>query len=149
MQPHSLSTLTLTNAKTPAQRKAEAGWAGRHGKFEKGTVLPETQVQACPRVKVADLPEGFLKKSHIEHLEHNQQIASCCRNPENHEVAAFKSHPDETLPDLYIFYCMENHPPVFVEIDGKLVDVSPPYPWREHRFFCVGMTDERPSWDAG
>jgi hypothetical protein len=128
MTPHSLGTIALNTAKTPAQRKAEAGWAGRHGKFEKGAVLPETQVQACPRVKVADLPEGFLKQNHIEHLERNQQIASCCRHPENHEVEALKSHPDEPAPDIYVFHC---------------------HCGKKHRFFCVGLHDERPYWDAG
>jgi hypothetical protein len=29
------------------------------------------------------------------------------------------------------------------------VDVSPPYHWREHRFFCVGVGDKRPHWAAG
>lgn len=127
MTPHSLSTITLTNQKTPAQKSAERGWAGRHGKFAKGAVLPETQVAACPRVKVADLPEGFLKQNHIERLEQNQQIASCCRHPENHEVEARKSHPDEAAPDIYIFHCS----------CGK-----------KHRFFCVGMHDVRPMWQA-
>lgn len=135
MKPHSLATVNISNAKTPAQKKAEAGWAGRHGylpgqdlPWKKGDVLPATQVAACPRVKVADLPEGFLKQSHIEKLEQNQLIASCCRHPENHEVEARKSHPDEPAPDIYIFHCDKCQ--------------------RKHRFFCVGMTDERPMWDA-
>ena len=128
MQPHSLGTITLNTAKTPAQRKAESGWAGRHSKFEKGAVLPETRVLACPRVPVAELPEGFLKQSHIEHLEQNQKIASCCRHPEHHEVEAHKSHPDEPAPDIYTFHCQ----------CGK-----------KHRFFCVGLSDERPYWSAG
>lgn len=128
MQPHSLGSVSLTNAKTPAQKAAEAGWAGRHGShWPKGTVLPETRVLACPKVKVADLPEGFLKQSHIDHLEQNQMIASCCRHPENHEVEAHKSHPAEQLPDIYVFHCT----------CGK-----------KHRFFCVGQTDTRPVWDA-
>lgn len=95
--------------------------------WPKGKVLPETQVQACPKVKVADLPEGFLKKKHIEHLEQNQKIASCCRHPENHEVEAFKSHPEEKAPDVYVFHCT----------CGK-----------KHRFLCVGLEDERPMWSA-
>ena len=126
-KPHSLSTISLTDAKTPAQRKAEAGWIGRHGVVSKGMVLPETQVVACPRVKVADLPEGHLKQSHIDHLERNQKIASCCRHPENHEVEALKSHPEEVAPDIYVFHCK----------CGK-----------KHRFFCVGRTGERPMWQA-
>ncbi len=129
MQPHSLGTIRLNNAKTPAQKSQEGGWATRHGThWQKGAALPETQVRACPRVKVADLPEGFLKQSHIEALEHNQQIASCCRHPENHEVEALKTHPDEKSPDVYVFHCTCG---------------------RKHRFLCVGQTDERPYWDAG
>lgn len=128
MKPHSLATVTLSNQKTPAQKKADGGWAARHGtRWPKGTVLPETQAPACPRVKVADLPEGHLKPAHIAHLEQNQMIASCCRHPENHEVEARKSHPDEPLPDIYVFHCT----------CGK-----------QHRFFCVGMTDTRPMWEA-
>lgn len=127
MQPQSLGTINLSNTKTPAQKLAEGGWAARHGKFEKGAILPETQVRACPRVKVADLPEGFLKQNHIEAMEHNQQIASCCRHPENHEVEALKTHPDEKAPDIYVFHCRCG---------------------RKHRFLCVGVTDERPYWDA-
>lgn len=126
--PHSLATITLTKGTTPAQKKAAGGWAARHAPFKKGDVLPETQVAACPRVKVADLPEGHLKKSHIEHLEQNQLLKSCCRHPENHEVEARKSHPDEGAPDIYIFHCTCG---------------------RKHRFFCVGETDVRPTWDAG
>lgn len=127
-QPHSLGTITISKAKTPAQRKAEQGWAGRHGyHWPKGTVLPETQVPACPRVRVADLPEGFLKQNHIEGLERNQKIASCCRHPENHEVEALRSHPDEPAPDIYVFHCQ----------CGK-----------KHRFLCAGATDERPEWKA-
>lgn len=129
MIPHSLAAINLNNTKTPAQRRAEGGWAARHGKFSKGANLPETQIPSCPRVKVADLPEGHLKQNHIDHLEQNQQIKSCCRHPENHEVEALKSHPDELAPDIYVFYC---------------------HCGKKHRFLCVGATDDkRPTWDAG
>lgn len=134
MKPHSLGTISISDAKTPAQLKAEAGWAGRHGylpgrpvPWKKGDKLPETQVPACPKVKVADLPEGHLKANHIAALEQNQKIASCCRHPENHEVEARKTHPEEQAPDIYIFHCT----------CGK-----------QHRFLCVGKTDTRPVWDA-
>jgi hypothetical protein len=125
--PHSLATIELGDQRTPAQKRAALGWVGRHGTYAKGAALPETQVQACPRVKVADLPEGFLKQNHIEALEQNQMISSCCRHPENHDVEALKSHPDEVAPDIYVFHCT----------CGK-----------RHRFFCVGMHDKRPSWAA-
>ncbi len=126
--PNSLGIISITDAQTPAQKLASAGWAGRHGLYwERGAVLPETQVPACPRVKVADLPEGHLPKKYIEVLEQNQMLKSCCRHPENHEVEARKTHPDEPAPDIYIFYCTCG---------------------RVHRRLCVGKTDTRPVWDA-
>lgn len=133
MKPHSLQTVVLGNTKTPAEIKAEqlavGGWAARHGMhWPKGTVLPETQVLACPRVKVEDLPVGFLKQNHIERLEQDQKLASCCRHPENHFVEAFKSHPNEVAPDIYVFHCDKCK--------------------RRHRFLCVGLTDHRPVWSA-
>jgi hypothetical protein len=121
MKPHSIGTISLVEPTTKVD-----GWAARHGYYKKGTVLPETQVKACPRVKVADVM-SIIKKKHLEHLEQNQLIKSCCRHPENHEVEAFKSHPDERAPDIYIFYCPCGN---------------------KHRFFCVGRTDERPFWAA-
>lgn len=127
MPPHSFTTTTLGMNLTPGQKRAAGGWAARHGKFAKGAVLPETQVPACPRVKVSELPEGFLPQRWIDGLEQNQLIASCCRHPENHEIEAVKSHPEEMAPDIYIFHCKCK---------------------RKHRRFCVGMTDERPSWSA-
>lgn len=128
MKPHSLAKLDLNDRLSPAERLKKMGWAGRHGgHWSKETTLPETRVQVCPRVRVADLPEGFLKKNHIEALEQNQQISSCCRHPENHDVEGFKSHPEERAPDVYIFHCTCG---------------------RKHRFFCVGETDVRPMWQA-
>jgi hypothetical protein len=133
VKPHSLQTVAIGSPlalRTRAERLRALGpIAERHGEFPKGTVLPETIAPACPRVKVSDLPENFLKPNHIAHLEQNQKIASCCRHPENHEVEALKSHPDEPAPDIYIFHC-----------NGC---------GRKHRFFCVGMTDVRPVWGAG
>lgn len=117
--PHSLQTITL-------RKEADVPpLVQRHGSFPKGTVLPETQVSHCPRRRVSDFKPGFLKTSHIEHLEHNQKLASCCRHPENHEVEAFKSHPEEPAADIYVFYCTCG---------------------RKHRFFCVGAEDVRPEW---
>lgn len=101
--------------------------AKRYGRIKKGTILPESQVLACPRVKVSDLPPNWLKKKHIEYLEQNQLISGCCRHPENHEVEAWRSHPDEPVADIYIFHCTCG---------------------RKHRFFCVGLDDERPMWLA-
>jgi hypothetical protein len=119
-KPHSLSTITIEPPPPPPNIFVQ-----RFGDYGKGTVLPETQVPHSPRRKVADFPEGFLKQSHIEHLEHNQKIPHCCRHPENHEVEARKSHPDEPAPDVYIFHCTCGN---------------------QHRFLCVGQSDVRPEW---
>src|SRR3954466_10950099 len=96
--------------------------------FEPYPSQPEsTHVLACPRIKVAKLG-NLLPVKYLQALEHNQQISSCCRHPENHEVEALKSHPDEKAADIYVFHCT----------CGK-----------KHRFFCVGATDDkRPMWDA-
>jgi len=113
---------------TPAQRLESLGpFAKRYGNVPKGTDLPSTHVLACGRVKVADLG-NHLPVQYLEALEQNQQIASCCRHPENHEIEAFKSHPEEESPDIYIFHCSCG---------------------RKHRRFCVGETYEgRPFWVA-
>ncbi len=125
MIPHSLGTIEIgLPKKTQAEIAAEERLKARRATF-KGQVLPETTVQACPRRKVADFPPDHLKPNHIAHLEQNQMIRSCCRHPENHEVEALKSHPDEPAPDIYIFHCTCG---------------------RKHRFFCVGLTDKRPTW---
>ncbi len=89
---------------------------------------PETTVKACPRHKVAKLLKvKLLPQKYLEALEHNQKIAHCCRHPENHEIEAFKSHPNEKAPDIYIFYCTCG---------------------RKHIRFCVGGGDIRPVWDV-
>ena len=123
------STYQLTDNKTPEQRFNELGpFAKRHGMFPKGTVLPETQVPACPRVKVSDLPPGFIPpRLYEKNLEHNQLLPSCCRHPENHEIEAMRSHPEEQAPDIYVFHCTCG---------------------RKHRVFCVGRTDVRPAWEC-
>lgn len=121
MIPHSLSTGKLKAPKPPVDAMTR-----RFGVYPKGTVLPETTTPHCPRRKVSDFPEGFLKKNHIDRLEQDQKLSSCCRHPENHEVEAMKSHPEEPCADIYIFHCTCG---------------------RKHRFFCVGITDEqRPEW---
>jgi hypothetical protein len=95
-----------TIAVRPGPKKKREGWMARHGDYPKGTVLPETNVQACPRKKVSDFPPGFIPPRYYErNLEQNQLLAHCCRHPENHEIEARKSHPDEQAPDIYIFWC--------------------------------------------
>ena len=88
-------------------------------------VKPSTHTLACPRHPVAKLMD-LLPKKYIEALEQNQQIAHCCRHPENHDIEAFRSHPDEKAPDIYIFHCTCG---------------------RRHIRFCVGSDDARPHWE--
>lgn len=118
--PHSLQTITIQ-----APKPQPPPFVARHGSYPKGAVLPATTVSHSPRRKVADFPPGFLKTKWIDGLEQNQLIASCCRHPENHEIEALKSHPEEPAADIYVFHCTCG---------------------RKHRFFCVGLDDERPEW---
>lgn len=85
-----------------------------------------THVLACPRYPVRKLG-NLIPVRFIEALEHNQKIASCCRHPENHEIEAFKSRPEEKAPDIYIFHCTCG---------------------RKHRRFMIGGDDVRPVWQV-
>ena len=118
--PHSLTSHRLV-----APQPQPDTYTRRYGPYSKGTRLPETTAQVSPRCKVSEFHPGFLKQNHIDALEQNQKISSCCRHPENHEVEALKSHPEEPVPDIYIFHCTCG---------------------RKHRFFCVGTGDTRPEW---
>lgn len=137
MKPHSLQKVTPNDPvlmRSPNERFAALGpHAKRFGRVQrdangKKCPLPETAIPFCPRVKMADLPPNFIPRRLYErNLEQNQLIASCCRHPENHEISAEKSHPDEPVPDRYNFHCQCG---------------------RTHRVFCVGTGDERPMWKA-
>lgn len=101
------------------------------------------QYQACPRYAVNKLFKfdengnahpnqtgSALPLKYVESLQHNQQIATCCRHPENHEIEAlYSSEEDKNKghPDIYIFHCT----------CGK-----------KHTRFCVGVDDTRPFWDV-
>lgn len=87
---------------------------------------PFSRVLACKRQPVRKLL-SLIPKKYIEALEQNQKIESCCRHPEDHDIEAFFSRREETVPDIYIFHCRCG---------------------RQHRRFCVGGGDERPFWDA-
>ena len=87
----------------------------------------ETTVPACPRRPVSKMPRGLIPGHFIEALEQNQLLAHCCRHPENHEIEALKSHPDEKAPDIYIFHC---------------------HCGRRHTRFMVGGGDVRPVWEV-
>jgi hypothetical protein len=86
---------------------------------------PVTMVLACKRQPVAKLRDRIPGRW-FEALEHNQQISSCCRHPEDHDIEAWRSRSEEIAPDIYIFHCR----------CGK-----------QHRRFFVGGGDERPLWE--
>ena len=95
-------------------------------------------IRACPRVPVASVIDR-LPLRFLETLWENQKIASCCRNPEGHEIEAFYSsenwknkktndgydEPYGGVPDIYIFHCSCG---------------------RQHRRFMAGKGDHRPMW---
>jgi len=88
-----------------------------------------SHILACKRVKAAQV-WNLLPVKYIEGLEHNQQIASCCRHPENHDIEAWYSSEadaEKGVPDIYIFHCRCG---------------------RKHPRFCVGGGDTRPVWDV-
>ena len=127
MKPHSLQSVQRVPPSASERFKALGPIAARHGRFPKGTVLPETQVPACPRVKIADLPEGFVPRKWLtKNLEQNQQVALCCRHTESHEIEARKSHPDEDAPDLYWIFCGDCGRKHVVWLLGATDDVSRP-----------------------
>lgn len=131
MKPHSLQSVQLQRPSKAAQFEALGPIARHHGRFPKGTTLPETQVPACPRVKMSEFPEGFIPAKYYEYnLEQNQLLAHCCRHPENHEIEARKSHPEEQAPDIYVFHCTCG---------------------RRHVRWLLGSADDvpRPMWQVG
>lgn len=130
MKPHSLQSVQRVQQSANDRFKALGPIAARHGRFEKGTALPATQIVVCPRAKVGDFPDGFIPAKFFQkNLEQNQLLAHCCRHPENHEVEARKSHPEEEMPDIYIFYCTCG---------------------RKHVRWLLGVTDDvpRPVWSC-
>jgi len=88
-------------------------------------LVKETRALACKRIAVKKVA-SLIPQKFFEAMEHNQQLASCCRHPENHDIEAWRSKPDEYAPDIYIFFCSCG---------------------RQHRRFCIGGGDERPHWE--
>ncbi len=111
----------------PAWRVRDIAWINYHNGHDprpEGIRNPpemHTHKMACQRVKVSECPSKIPTKW-IEALEQNQQISSCCRHPENHDIMAFHSpsaervfRPDDpsdpdvgrwiTVPDIYMFIC--------------------------------------------
>jgi hypothetical protein len=82
---------------------------------------PGSHVLACARYPVRrlmgydaegnldpDSPNNHLPLRFVAALEQNQQIASCCRHPENHDIEAWYSSQEEEdkgIPDIYILHC--------------------------------------------
>lgn len=72
-------------------------------------------IPACRRVRVKNPAAGVYTAGgaripirYIEALEQNQQISSCCRHPENHEISAWYTSGAEAAkeaPDVYILHC--------------------------------------------
>lgn len=74
------------------------------------TTKPDAHlIEACVRVALKDCPARIDPRFYERSLEHNQQVASCCRNPlENADISAwYSSAEDEAkgVPDIYIFHC--------------------------------------------
>ena len=69
---------------------------------------PEPYALACKRIPVASLyhkrlpHQRLLPDKFIEQMEQNQQIASCCRHPENHEISAWYSNEEHKGKGLSI-----------------------------------------------
>jgi hypothetical protein len=87
------------------------------------------QVVACPKTPVTKLAH-LIPDHYRETLEHNQKLASCCRDTSGHEIEAWYSTAEwaETgIPDIYIFHCSCG---------------------RKHSRFCVGGGDVRPVWEC-
>jgi len=102
---------------------------------------------ACPRYPVRklmaydadgnldrDSPRNLLPLKYVESLEQNQQLATCCRHPENHDIEAWYSNDEERakgIPNIYILHCSCG---------------------RQHKRFCVGQNpphgekEVRPFW---
>lgn len=86
-------------------------------------------IMACPRVELVKVVK-LLPEKYYQSLEQNQQISSCCRHPENHEIEAFYSCDEiktKGVPDIYKNYCTCG---------------------RTHVRFCVGECDIRPFWEV-
>jgi hypothetical protein len=99
-------------------------------------------VPACGPIKLAKVKhlcgDGFKYETILHAFDHNQQVASCCRNSDEHLIEAFYSTEAERWrgrdpardmpnpPDIYLMHCTCG---------------------RVHRRFCVG-SGERPFWDV-
>lgn len=99
----------------------------------------QSQALACRRYPVAKLLDR-IPVHMLERLEQDQQIASCCRHPENHDIEAWYSDARDAekgmAPDIYIFMCKEVHE-----------DSIRPNGERWHSSRMVG-SGERPTWEV-
>lgn len=78
----------------------------------------EGHTLACGRIPIRKLARfdddgnvislGIIPQRFLEQYEQNQQLAHCCRHPENHDIEAFYSCREEEekgIPDVYILHC--------------------------------------------
>lgn len=52
--------------------------------------------------------KNYLPFRYVEMLEQNQELATCCRHPENHTIEAWYTNEEDAeneTPDLYILTC--------------------------------------------
>lgn len=98
---------------------------------------------ACPRVPVSKVMYKLPIK-YLEALEQNQKISSCCRHPENHQIEAWFSSPEQQAtgaPDIYKFFCTCGRVHVRFCIGGSHPDAEK-HPDRDE------LRDLRPRWSA-
>lgn len=103
-----------------------------------GNLARDNHIVACKRVPVSKCPARIPSWMYEKNLEHNQQVASCCRKPENHDIAAFYSSPEDQakgVPDVYVFYCVCGREHAVFMLGGSQNPVT-----KEH-------THRRPFWD--
>jgi len=103
-------------------------------------------VLACKRWPLKKLQHVVSPRLYERNLEHNQQVQSCCRHPENHDIEAWYSSEEQAatgIPDIYKIICTAVHE-----------DSIRPNGERWHQIFCVGGSDpavpdtRRPFWEV-
>jgi hypothetical protein len=103
-------------------------------------------ILACKRHPIAKLTKMLaIPVRYFEALEHNQQISSCCRHPENHELEAWYSCEDQRdkgVPDIYKFHCTCGKAHTRFCVGGDHVDAQ-----KYSRFERPELYDNRPFWD--
>lgn len=109
-----MGTIDWTTAKLP---DGSIDWDEVYRQRREDPTIPpdEHLIPACQRVKVKNPAPGVytaggarLPIRYLEALEQDQQLAGCCRHPENHDLSAWYSCADDAAkgtPDVYVFHC--------------------------------------------